>query len=261
MAIAKFDDYEVYYELHGQGSPIVLIAGYTCDHAFWDAVLPILAEHFQVVVFDNRGIGRTKDNGEPFSIETMMADSSALIDRLGLFRPAIVGQSMGGAITQAMFARFPEKFGQCIILNSTQRFRTAAMMALENLLALRKAGVDFDLLIEATVPWLNGSEWLSAQENIAAFKAALKTNPLPQSLADQERQLMALKPFDARPWNKPLDCPTLVISAIEDLLAPAREGKMLAEKLGAAFIEIPGGHASPIEQPERLSRILVEFLS
>ena len=51
-----------------------------------------------------------------------------------------------------------------------------------------------------------------------------------------------------------------VVSAAEDVIAMPSEGKMLAEQLSATFIEIPGGHGSPIEQPERVSRIVMEAI-
>ncbi|WP_420960206.1 alpha/beta fold hydrolase [Brucella sp. IR073] len=256
----KLNNIDLYYEVQGKGDPIVLIAGYTCDHTFWDAMVPALARKFQVVTFDNRGIGRTKDGGKPFSVKDMAKDTAALIKHLKLGRPAIIGQSMGGAIAQTMLAQFPEVCGRCVILNSTAVFRQAALMALESLLALRHAGVDFDHLVDATLPWVAGSEWLTQSENIAAFKTLLKENPVPQSAADQARQLAALKPFDAQPWNKPWSHPSLVVSASEDVLALPTEGRALAKSLGAKFVEIPGGHGSPVEQTERLSRILIEFL-
>jgi 3-oxoadipate enol-lactonase len=83
---------------------------------------------------------------------------------------------------------------------------------------------------------------------------------MPQSVADQARQLATLVSFDSRKWTKRWAYPTLVVSAADDLLAPAREGALLAGSLGAKFVKIPGGHASPVEQPELLSRIVVEFL-
>jgi 3-oxoadipate enol-lactonase len=135
MAVARINDIDLYYEVHGEGDPLVLVAGYTCDHAFWSGVVPGLAKRFRVVTFDNRAVGRTKDAGHPFSIETMAADTAGLIRQLGLFRPAIVGQSMGGAIAQTMLARFPDVCGRCVIVNSTSSFSPAAIMALESLLA------------------------------------------------------------------------------------------------------------------------------
>lgn len=261
MSTRKIGDLDLHYEVYGQGPSVVLIAGYTCDHKFWDDVVSALTGRYQIVLFDNRGIGRTRDDGEPFSIESMAADSAELIKYLGLSRPTVVGQSMGGAIVQAMLMHHSKSCGRCVILNSTQVFRPAATMALQNLLDLRKMDVDLDLLIDSTLPWVSGSEWLSKPENVADFKAALSKNPVPQSIPDQERQLAALKSFDARTWNKPWDHPTLVISAAEDVLALPSEGAALAASLGSEFIEIPGGHASPVEQPELITRILTDFLT
>ncbi|KXF74659.1 hypothetical protein ATN84_22435 [Paramesorhizobium deserti] len=260
MATARLDNVEIYYEIHGEGRPLVLIAGYTCDHTFWEGVLPHLAKRFRVITFDNRGIGSTADHGEPFSVDTMAADAAGLIRHLGLEKPAVVGQSMGGAIVQTLQARFPEICGPCAILNSSQRFDTVAIKALESLLELRKANVDFDLLIDATLPWLSGSEWLSNGKNIADFKHALLANPAPQSVADQERQLIALKSFDARTWNKPWKHPAMVISATEDRVASVHEGRNLARSLNARFAEVPGGHASPVEQAGKVSELLLAFL-
>jgi 3-oxoadipate enol-lactonase len=260
MAIAKIDGLEMYYEDHGKGDALFLIPGYTCDHSFWDQMVPGLTERFRVVTFDNRGCGRTKDDGRPFSVETMAADAAALIKYLGLSHPAVLGQSMGGAIAQTMLARIPDACGKCVILNSTQSFSPGAIMALESLLTLRKADVDFDFLVDASLRWLSGSAWRSVPENVAGFKAAIRANPAPQSIADQERQLMALKTFDAGLRNKPWSHATLVVSATEDLLTPPDEGRALAASLGAKFVEIHGGHPSPIEQPERLLQILTEFL-
>lgn len=258
--MTKTDDIQLFYEVRGKGLPVILISGYTCDHSFWHTVGSALAEKFQVIVFDNRGVGRTKDNGRSFSIETMAEDTAELIKRLGLSRPAIVGQSMGSAIAQALLARCPNACGRYVMVNATQRFNAVAIMALERLLALRKAETDFDRLVDASLLWLNGSEWLSRKENIIEFKAAIKSNSYPQSIVDQERQLTALKLFDARPLNRNWDVPGLVISAIEDVLCPPREGRILAKNLGADFVEIPGGHASPVEQPQRLVNVLAEFL-
>ena len=260
MAVARLDGVDLFYEVRGKGRPIVLIAGYTCDHTFWNGIVPALAHAGRVVALDNRGVGRTKDDGKPLTIELMARDAAALIEHLKLSRPVVVGQSMGGAIVQAMLARLPHVCGPCVILNSAAAFRTAPMKALESLLELRKAGVDLDLVIDASLPWVQGSEWLSNPDNIAAVKAAIKYNPFPQSASDQERQLRAVQQFDARPINKPWPLPATVVSAAEDVLVMPSEGKMLAEQLGATFIEIPGGHGSPIEQPERVSRILIEAI-
>ena len=57
---------------------------------------------FHFLIFDNRGVGQTKDAGFSFNLETMAEDTLALIQKLGLKRPHILGQSMGGAIAQIL---------------------------------------------------------------------------------------------------------------------------------------------------------------
>jgi pimeloyl-ACP methyl ester carboxylesterase len=259
MPNAKLGNLDIYYEIHGNGHPLVLIAGYTCDYTFWSGVVPLLSERFQVVVFDNRGSGRTIDEGRAFSIETMADDAAALIGYLSLFKPIVIGQSMGGAIVQAMLLRYAEVCGPCVIMNSTMAFSLTACMALDALLALRKANMDMDLLIDACLPWLFGSQWLSVPANVEAFRKSVIENPFPQSLSDQERQMAAIRQFDATAWNRHLAHRALVISASEDALTTIEEGHSLAQQLGAHFAEVPGGHASPIEQPEHLSRLLLNF--
>lgn len=261
MTTCRIGDLELYYEVHGAGAPIVLIAGYTCDHTFWDAMVPGLAQHFQVVVFDNRAVGRSKDNGKAFSMETLADDAAGLIRHLGLSRPALVGQSMGGAIVQTMLARHAGICGQCAIVNSTRSFSATTLLALDTLLALRRADVDVDLQVEVGLPWFAGKDWLAMPSNIAAYKEALKNHPAPQSLADQERQLHALKTFGARAGNRPWVYPALVVSSEEDVITTPTEGKALAASLDAAYAEIPGGHLSAMEQPMKLAEILSAFFS
>ena len=258
MSVAHLNGVDLFYDVRGTGQPVVLIAGYTCDHTFWNGIVPALANRFQVIVLDNRAVGRTKDNGQPLSIELMAADAAALIAHLKLSRPAVVGQSMGGAIVQTMLSRFSHVCGPAVILNSAAVFRPVALKALDSLLALRKSGTDLDLLIDAVLPWVQGSEWLSDPQNIAAFKAAIMQNPVPQSVTDQERQLRAIEAFDACSVNTPWPLSATVVSGSEDVLALPDEGRALAEQLGATFIEIPGGHGSPIEQPARVARILID---
>lgn len=103
--------------------------------------------------------------------------------------------------------------------------------------------------------------WLSAPENITRFKAALRANPNLQSIVDQERQLAALKTFNAGLGNMPWPHGALVVSATDDFLTPPREGQALAKSLGESYMELPGGHPSPLEEPERLLRGLMTFLS
>lgn len=259
MSTARIGDLEMHYKIQGAGDPIVLVAGYACDLTFWNAVVPTLAERYTVVAFDNRAVGRTKDDGRAFSIETMAADTAGLIRHLGYTRVGLVGQSMGGAIVQTMMASVPEVCGPCAIVNSTRSFSTTTLLALKTLLALREADADLDLLVDTALPWLAGKAWLASPRNVAGFTAALRDHPAPQSLADQKRQLQALGTFKAAPDAKPWIQPSLVISAAEDIITTPAEGRALAAILGAGYAELAGGHQTAIEEPVSLGEALRDF--
>src|SRR5579859_2633380 len=96
MPIVRVNDIEMYYEIHGEGEPVVLIAGLNSDHTLYRGILPRLAASYQVVAFDNRGVGQTDKPDIPYSIEMMADDTAGLLDALGITGAHILGTSMGG---------------------------------------------------------------------------------------------------------------------------------------------------------------------
>ncbi len=253
---------DLYYELYGEGKPLVLIAGYTGDHMFWSLMLDQLAKKFQVLIFDNRGIGQTKDKGASFTLDTMADDTIALTEQLGLVKPHIIGQSMGGAIAQLIAKKYADKIDKLIILNSVAKFNLRTIKTLESLLNLRKENIAFDLFLDAAMPWFFSSDYLAQTENIITYKQALINVPYPQSISDQERQFNALLSFDSRDWLARLTSPTLVLAAEDDIIALPAESQHLANQVAnTRFKMIPGAHSSPLEQPQEVNKAILSFLS
>lgn len=261
MPTLEMEGIELFYEVHGTGKPLVLIAGYTGDHTFWNFMLNELANKFQVLIFDNRAIGQTKDTNTPFTLEIMAEDTMTLVERLGLENPVILGQSMGGAIAQIIAKNYATQIDKLIILNSAAKFSIRSEKVLESLLNCRKENIPFDLFIDAALPWFFSSDFLENSESIQAFKHALINNPYPQSVADQERQFNALRPFDSTKWINKITAPTMVISGIEDIIAPPEDGMALAKGIpNSQFITIPGAHSSPVEQSFKVNQLIEQFL-
>lgn len=262
MASVTLNDLTLYYEAHGSGAPLILISGYAADHLFWVSLMPYLARHYQVILFDNRGVGQTKDAGAPFTIDDLADDVIQLCHYLGLKQPHVVGQSMGGMIAQRIAIRDPNLIGKLVILNSTAKLNYAGILALESSLALRRLDTPIDALIDAILPWLFSSDYLSKPNNIQNFKKAVIANPYPQSIEDQARQLEALKTFHSIADLHRIHAKTLVIASSEDVLIPSALSDYLASHLMHGYFElIPGGHASPIEQPVRLFNLITHFLA
>jgi pimeloyl-ACP methyl ester carboxylesterase len=88
----------MYYEIHGNGEPLLLIVGLGTDISEWDGIIQWLAKTYKVLAFDNRGAGRSDKPDTPYSIEMMADDTARLMQTLGIERANILGISLGGRI-------------------------------------------------------------------------------------------------------------------------------------------------------------------
>ncbi len=261
MAKISVNGVDYYYELHGKGKPVVFITGYTGDHTYWTLMLDAFAKNFQVLLFDNRGAGQTKDNHETLTAEIMADGTIDLINSLGLEKPHIIGQSMGGTIAQMISIKHGHAIDKLVILNSVPKWNTVTTYCFDALIKLRKAGVSLECQIDAILPWVRGYAFLKDKERMRLQREAILNNPYPQSLEDQIRQSNVLRTFDSHSQLKNIKNQTLVAYAEEDIIALPRESKELINSIEhASEALLPGGHGSPIEVPNEASKEILNFL-
>jgi pimeloyl-ACP methyl ester carboxylesterase len=105
----------IYYEVHGEGFPVVLIGGLGSQIESWATQVPVYSKHFKVVVFDNRGAGRSQKPEPGYTTEDLADDAAALMDVLGIETAHIVGKSMGGMIGQWLAIKHPEKVRKLVL--------------------------------------------------------------------------------------------------------------------------------------------------
>ncbi|MDR3490829.1 MAG: alpha/beta hydrolase [Gammaproteobacteria bacterium] len=259
MTTLNINNTKFYYELHGTGIPLVLISGLKAEHDAWFTVLDKLAKQYQVLIFDNRGVGQTIDSGEPFSIETMADDTMELISKLGLKKPHVVGHSMGGAIAQDIAKKYSGEISSIALCNTFKKCNDLSRKVFSDILILHQSGASSVDILDAIIPWLFSEKFLTP-EFIETIRKISSDNPYPQSLSDYTRQLKALYDFDSRDWINTINVPTLVIGSEEDRLATLKESQELAASIrGAQLIVMSTSHSSQIEQPDNFIKHLNEF--
>lgn len=252
----------LYYEQHGAGLPLVLIAGFSCDTTFWQPILKDLAQHFHVTIFDNRGIGQSDRPDLPYFIEDMANDTVALMDELGIKEAHILGHSMGGAIAQHIAFTHPQRVENLILANSLIKMNQVSVLTEQFLLKLRQDDVPLRRILEGTLPWIFSSAFLSSERQVEKLIEIGLTNPFPQTPNSVKGQLNALVHFDSSQWFKKINVRTLVIGADEDILCPRQSQALAAGIPGAQFVNITGtGHASLIEKPREFIRVVEAFLA
>jgi pimeloyl-ACP methyl ester carboxylesterase len=115
----------VYYEVHGEGEPLLLVHGGTATGRSWASHLPAFTERFRVFAPDSRGHGRTDNPTGELTYRVMADDVAALVDALGLRTPLVLGYSDGGQIALELGMRYPG-LARALVLGGTQfRFSEA----------------------------------------------------------------------------------------------------------------------------------------
>ncbi len=115
---ADVNGINLYYEIHGDGEPLVLIHGGLGGIAEFGALLPALAETRQVIAVELQAHGRTADIDRPLSYEFMADDIAALIEHLGLENADIMGFSLGGGVALQTAIRHPEVVRKLVLIST-----------------------------------------------------------------------------------------------------------------------------------------------
>ncbi|UCC17971.1 MAG: alpha/beta hydrolase [Dehalococcoidales bacterium] len=115
MPYSKVGDINMYYEVHGTGEPLVFINGWFMPLGLFYLLVPVFAQEYQVITFDNRGAGKSDAPEGPYSLEIMAQDLAGLLDVIGVQRAHFLGHSMGARIAEEMALHFPEKVNSIIL--------------------------------------------------------------------------------------------------------------------------------------------------
>ena len=108
----------IYYEVHGDGPPLVLAHGMGGNHASWFNQVPFFSRWFKVVTFDHRGFGNSRDLEGGADRSRFPDDLKDLLDQLGIVKAVLVAQSMGGGTCATLAVRHPEKVSALVLADT-----------------------------------------------------------------------------------------------------------------------------------------------
>jgi len=252
---------ELNYERAGEGEPLLLIQGMSANLLAWGRPFSSLLEQsFEVIFFDNRGMGLSSPVDEAFSIAEMAADTAALLDALEIESAHVLGISMGGMIAQELALAHPGRLRSLTIGCSYCGGPGSQLMdpADFQTLAEAMASGDRDRVLRAMYE-LNLSPGFRADENryaefteMAAARAAAR-----QTIVFQ---LQAITAHDTSARLPALSIPTLVVHGTVDRVLGYPNGPLIASLIPGARLETleEVGHMFWWEQPERAAELVRE---
>lgn len=252
---------ELHYERRGSGEPLLLIQGMSGTHLAWgEPFRGALEEQFDVVVFDNRGIGLSAPIDGPFTIAEMAEDTAGLMEALEIERAHVVGISMGGMIAQELAFARPERLRSLTLGCTYCGGPGAQLMPQENAekLMAGMASGDREKAIRASYE-VNLSPAFRAEESrFEAFHEMATTVPAARQTI--ELQVQAIFGHDTHERLGEIAAPTLIVHGTDDGVLPFANGELIASLMPAARFEpLDGvGHMFWWEQPQRSAELIRE---
>lgn len=254
-------DIITYYEEAGSGPPLLLITGLGSDLQLWAILAPSLARHYRVVMYDNRGAGRTSAPDRPYSIPQMAQDAVALLDTLGIQKAHVLGLSMGGYIAQELVLAHPERVEKLVLVATAPSIDGFGRNIVRAMIDIRRSNMSREQIVRATAPLIYSPELQDDEERYERAIAAAVSNPYPQQDHAFIRQAQAILGFDAAARLGQVKHPTLVLCGKDDALVPPRNSEKLAKLIpGATLRLLSGGHVGIVEYPHEYGSAITEFL-
>lgn len=261
MPIAEANGQRLYYEVHGEGEPLLCVMGLGTDARAWIPQIGPWSAERKLIVFDNRDCGRSSYADAPYEIADLARDTLALADALELESFDLVGMSMGGAIAQEVALTAPERVRTLTLIVS---FGGAGPYGEARARVLGEAvkGMDHEEQTDFLMILTFSEGFFGDSERFGKLREILLANPNPQPPEALDRQLAASGRHEARDRLRQLDMPVHVIGAERDLMVPVWKSAELAELIPGAKLTVLDGapHAVNIERSEELSRLVLDFV-
>jgi len=259
----RVGDINIYYEVHGEGPPLVMIMGLSANVDWWHPhVIEQFSKHFKTVIFDNRGAGRTDKPAIDYSIRMFADDTVGLMDALGIRRAHILGVSMGGMIGQEIALSYPERVDKLVLVSTTCGGPHSIPVPQETLnKMLNREGMTDEERMRLTVELLYPDEY--REKNPELMEEALRRLMIaPIPLDVYMRQLQAGSQFDSYDRLPNIRAPTIILTGKKDVLLPWENSKILAERIpGAKLVTFEeSGHGMISQNAEEFCREVIGFL-
>lgn len=259
MPISNVNGMDFYYEIHGEGEPVVFGNGIFSNTLGWVNQLPAFSKHHQVILYDMRGQGQSdKPDGE-YTFEMHADDQMILLENLGISKVHHVGISYGAELGLVFALKYPDAVRSLVACSAVSEIGPL----LRDMCLLWRYACEIEdpeMFYRATVPLNFAEPFIREQtEILEKAKERYKTLDFPALV----RLLDAFLMLDITDRLSEISVPTCIIAGEQDILKPAYPySQLIHDKIpDSEMTIIPGsGHAVTFEQPDEFNSICLGFL-
>ena len=257
---------ELYYEIHGNGPPLVLVMGIGYDSSLWTlAQVPALSTRFQVILVDNRDAGRSSKAHGPYEIADMADDLAGLLDALEIPHTHLLGLSMGGMIAQEFALRHEHRLDRLVLAGTGAAPARSAVDPIHVWNWVKANDPTGEVFGGLQFVSLFSTAFLRNHQAVRDTADLLASSPYPIGPEAYARQAEAYQRFDALERLASISVPTLVVVGEQDLLTPPWIAREVADAIPDARFEVIRGdgssHLAAIERADDFNRLVADFLT
>jgi len=248
------------WERRGEGPPLLLVQGVGLGRWGWGPCVDLLAARFEVVVYDNRGIGESDAPPGPYTVAMLAEDAVQVLDEAGVDRAHVLGASLGGMVAQHVAVEHPERVDHLVLACTTP------------------GGSDAFPVPEPTMRLLAEAPSLDRETAITLFTRNALAPGAPEALVQQIVGLRLENPQDVAAWGAQIAAgagfdgssrlgeiraSTLVLHGSADNVVDVRSAALLVERIPGARSQVFQGlgHMFWWDAPELFARTVEDFLS
>lgn len=263
MSSFLFQGKKVYYELHGQGAPLLILNGIFMSSASWGAFTPSLARQNQLILIDMLDQGRSDRMDRQYRQELHVETVIALLDHLGVEQASMMGISYGGEVAMQIALQHPGRVSKLILANTTA-YTNPWLEDMGKAWEYAIASYDGHQFFKTCIPvvyspqfYTRNIEWAKEREEL--FQAAFTEDTYDAFI----RLIRSAEGLDIRGRLAQIAASTLVLSSEFDYVTPVQDQELIVRSIpGAAHVLIKGcGHASMYEKPVEFVSIVLGFIN
>jgi 3-oxoadipate enol-lactonase len=257
MPILQLQDLVLYYEITGNGPPLLLIHGLGSSSRDWEMQIEPFAREYQVITLDLRGHGQSGKPPGPYSIRMFAEDTAALVRTLDILPAHVVGISMGGMVAFELAVHFPQLLRSLTIVNSYPEMRVETLQ--EHLQVWRRFLILEILGMRGMGMMLSGRLFPFPEQ--ADLRETFVRRWVENDKRAYRESMRAVLNWNVEQQLGEIDCPVLVVASDHDYTT-VEEKRAYTKRIPAAKLIVieDARHAVTADRPDKFNAVLRDFL-
>ncbi|WP_211749955.1 alpha/beta hydrolase [Paenibacillus sp. Marseille-Q4541] len=258
MEKIELGNQKIAYNDHGEGETILLLHGFCGSSAYFEEILPKLAQNYRCLVPDLRGHGESDAPNSSYSIDQMADDMIGVLDALGIGKASVLGHSLGGYIALSIAERYPDRLHALGLVHSTAYpdSEEAKEKRLKAVSVIQSQGIQS--FVDSLVPGLFAEEHRESMSSTVDKIQEIGYRTAPQGAANTAIA-MRERPDRRHVLEKAAIPLLLVAGEADNVVPPERTFTVEGEGVTQALIK-GAGHMSMVEAPDALVQIISDFM-